>query len=73
MGLLDKTNPRANRRSLIVWTILGGLGGLLFALAAAFCCDMPWFFTVPFMTIAGAVASGACHWQVAEELDEDSP
>jgi hypothetical protein len=69
MGLLDKKNPSATRRSVVCWAAGGGLlafaGTLYVALFGH--TDIPsgaWWFFVPWMTIWGAVAGGAIEWQM---------
>jgi hypothetical protein len=75
MGLLEKRNPRATRRSVILWAtgigIVGGLGGFVGWLRT----DMPtWavFIIVPWMTVFCAVAGGAMEWQLPVESDENA-
>lgn len=74
MGLLEKRNPWATRRSAIAWAagcgIFGGLAGLLFWSRS----DMPptaLFFLLPFMLVFSSIAGGAMEWQLPEGPDED--
>ncbi|MCE9560770.1 MAG: hypothetical protein K8U57_01820 [Planctomycetes bacterium] len=76
MGLLDKRNPRATRRSVIAWATGGGIVGFLAGLLGWYRSDMPdaaVFFLVPWMMVFCAVAGGAMEWQMSPESDEDAP
>jgi hypothetical protein len=72
MGLLDKHNPRATRRSATAWAIGGGVGGGLAGWYGWFRSDLPdaaVFFVVPWMVIGSAVAGWAVEWQLPWDAD----
>jgi hypothetical protein len=71
MGLLEKRNPRATRRSVIRAAILGAAGFFLFSLILLLLSDFPiwgWVFMLLCMTIGGAVTGAAMEWQLPDEL-----
>ena len=73
MGLLDKRNPRATRRSVIAWAVGMAIVFFVIGLVAWLRTDMPpvsGFFVLPWMTLCGAVAGGAMEWQMPYESDE---
>ena len=70
MGLLDKRNPRATRRSARAWAVGGGVLGGLFGFLGWLACwlrsDMPLaavLFFVPWMAAGCGVAGWAIEWQ----------
>jgi hypothetical protein len=74
VGLLDKLNPRATRRSATAWAvgsgIVGGLGGFFGWLRS----DMSFwavFFVVPWMVVFCALGGWAIEWQIPSDCDED--
>ena len=74
MGLLDKHNSRATRRSATLWAIGGGLVGGLVGLYGWSRSDMPiWevYFIVPWMVVCGAISGWVIEWQMPSEPDED--
>lgn len=74
MGLLEKRNPRATRRTVIRAAILGAAGSFLFALIMLFWTDIGrwgWLFMLLFMTVAGAVTGAAMEWQLADEFQDE--
>jgi hypothetical protein len=74
MGLLERRNPRATRRSVFLWTTGGGIVGGIVALVGWLRSDMPtWavFFIVPWMTVFGAVGGEAMEWQIPPDADDD--
>jgi hypothetical protein len=73
MGLLDKQNPRATRRSATLWAVGGGLFGGLVGLFGCMKTDMPEravFFMVPWMIACCALGGWAIEWQLPSEPDE---
>ena len=69
MGLLDKRNPQATRKSVIRWAWGGGVVGFLAGLGLLWNSDMPstaWYLVLPWMTACGAVTGGAMEWQMPE-------
>lgn len=72
MGLLEKRNPRATRRSLIAWAVGGAivcpLYGLFRSLLTDFSSSDLWLM-LPWMTVWGAVAGAALEWQMPTEKD----
>jgi hypothetical protein len=75
MGLLEKRNPRATRRSVVAWAIgVGALGGG-FGLLGWSNSDMPnWmvFLVVPWMVIFCGIAGAAMEWQMPRGDDIDN-
>jgi hypothetical protein len=75
MGLLEKRNPRATRRSVLAWASGGGVVGFLAGWVGWLRSDMPTaavFFIVPWMTVFCAIAAGAMEWQLPSEADQDA-
>lgn len=73
MGLLDKTNPRATRGSLIRWAIIGAVGGPLFVLFVNWAKakqSVGWIILL-LATIFGALTSAIVEWQLDDGPDED--
>jgi hypothetical protein len=67
MGLLEKRNPRATRRSVILWACGGGIGGFVVALMMLLRMDGPpilWFVMLPWMTVASAGIGALMEWQM---------
>jgi hypothetical protein len=75
MGLFEKRNPRATRRTVVRAAILGAAGFFLFAIFMLSRMDVgPWarLFMLSFMTVSGAVTGAAIEWQLPDEFqDED--
>ena len=73
MGFLEKQNPKATRRSVIRWSVVGGTFGLLVGILMLRCSDMPslagWF-VIPAMGLGMAIAAGAVEWQLPEDEGE---
>jgi hypothetical protein len=75
VGLFDKHNPRATRRSATIWA---GGAGVVGGLVGFFCwlrSDMPFgavFFFVPWMVAGCALAGWAIEWQMPSGCDEDA-
>ncbi|HET6573005.1 MAG TPA: hypothetical protein VFG68_05335 [Fimbriiglobus sp.] len=71
MGLLDKHNPDATRKSVIRWAWGGGVAGFLAGLGLVlYHSNMPaaaWYIVLPWMTVGGAVTGGAIEWQVPRD------
>lgn len=70
MGLLEKRNPYATRRSVIRAALFGAAGFFLFSLFMLLRSDFPvwgWVFMLSFMTIMGAVTGAAMEWQLYDE------
>lgn len=70
MGLLDKHNPRATRRSAAAWAVGGGVLGGLVGLFGWSRSDMPTaavFFIVPWMVTFCGLAGWAMEWQMPPE------
>lgn len=73
--LLNKTNPTATRRSIIIHAILGAVGGPAFL----FLLGKPWVrahwpVLLPVFSVLGAGIAGIAAWQVddsAEKPDHD--
>src|SRR5207248_4859947 len=75
MGLLEKRNPRATRRSVILWATGIGIVSGLVGFAGWLRTDLPTgavFIFVPWMTVFCAVAGGAMEWQLLLAPDEDA-
>lgn len=75
MGLLDKTNPRATRRSATAWAVGGGIVGGAVGFFGWLRSDMPFgavFFIVPWMIFFCALGGWAIEWQMPPECDEDA-
>ena len=73
MGLLDKTNPRATRGSVIRCAIFGAVGGPLFVLFVIWAKAKPpvgWGILL-FAAIFGAAVSALVEWQLDDGTDED--
>jgi hypothetical protein len=74
MGLLDKTNPRATRRSVICHAILGAVvvPAYFFALGKPeFRAHWAVFF--PVFAVLGAGVAGLFEWQVDDRPDKPDP
>ena len=72
MGLLEKRNPRATRRSVILWSAGTAIIFFLIGLALWLRTDMPavsGFFVLPWMAVWGAVAGGAMEWQLPRDSE----
>jgi hypothetical protein len=72
MGLLEKRNPRATRRTVTRAGILGAGWFFLFSLIMLSISDFPfwgWVFMLAFMTACGAVTGAAMEWQLTKESD----
>jgi hypothetical protein len=70
MGLLDKRNRRATRKSVTLSACLTGIGSLLLAVIMLIRTDIPiagWLFILPFMGVLGAVIGATIEWQVPRD------
>jgi NADH:ubiquinone oxidoreductase subunit 6 (subunit J) len=78
MGFLEKGNPKATRRSVIIAAILGAVGGLLVGIIGMVRIrsreklegeSLSYFdiVAVLFMMIGGAIIGAAVEWQVNDE------
>ena len=75
MGLLDKTNPNATRKSLIRWAIFGAIGAPIYIVLRhwghwggtplRYCCII--LFATP---ILGAGIGALMEWQLDDGLDD---
>jgi hypothetical protein len=75
MGLLDKLNPRATRRSATAWAVAGGVAGGLIGLLGWLRSDMPFravFFIVPWMVAFCGLGGWAIEWQIPPDGEEDA-
>lgn len=75
MGLLDKCNPYATRRSAIAWAVGGGIVGGLIGFVGWLRTDMPFvavFFLVPWMVAFCALGGWAIEWQTPPEYEAGS-
>jgi hypothetical protein len=75
MGLLEKRNPRATRRSVVAWASVMAIVFLAIAWALWLRTDMPFisaFFVLPWMALSGALAGGAMEWQMPDESDSEA-
>jgi hypothetical protein len=87
MGLLEKRNPQATRRTVFRSAILGAVGFFIFALIMLIRStiirpdDFPpwaWVLMLVFMTVGGSVTGAAIEWQLPpidyadEEAGEDA-
>ncbi len=73
MGLLDKTNPRATRGSVIRWAIFGAVGGPVFVLFVNWAKGkqpVGWIILL-LAAIFGAAVYALVEWQLDDEPDED--
>ena len=78
MGLLDKTNPLATRRSVIQWAIGGGLFAPVYLaiLLSLSKTPIPWGYWPALMVAAAVVGAGAgalVEWQDPDAPEEDDP
>ncbi len=72
MGLLDKTNPKATPRSVLLWSMMwGGIGAALFFLAFKPAWREAWQITLPLWVLLCAGVGALVEWQVADEGDEN--
>ncbi len=72
MSFLEKLNPRATRRSVIKWAVVGGIIGAILGLVACMSFDMPaiaGFLILPWMILASAIAAATVEWQLPEDED----
>ena len=75
MGLLDKRNPHATRRSAAAWAVGGGIVGGVAGVLGWQATKMPTaavFFMVPWMVGWCALGGWAIEWQMPSETDEDA-
>jgi hypothetical protein len=75
MGLLEKRNARATRKTVIRNVILGAAGGLLFSLVMLFRSDFGpwgWVFMLSFMIASGALTGAAIEWQLSDDLEDEN-
>jgi hypothetical protein len=75
MGLLDKYNPHATRRSATAWAVGVGVVFGLFGFLGWLLSDMPFgalFFIVPWMVAVGALTGWSTEWQTPPEDDSDA-
>jgi hypothetical protein len=73
MGLLEKRNPRATRRTVIRASILGAAGNFFFFALIIMLVRTDFtawggVFMLSFMTMAGAVTGAAVEWQLPDEF-----
>ena len=71
MGLLDKTNPRATRKSVILHAILGAISVPTFFFAVG----KPgvrahWHVLLPVFAVLGAGVAALCEWQMDDDPDK---
>lgn len=71
MGLLEKTNPKATRRSVL----LNALQGAITVPLVIACVGKPnvrkhWRITMPLFTLLGAAIGGLVEWQVDDDFEE---
>jgi hypothetical protein len=71
MGLLDKTNPKATRRSVLRHAILGAIGvpAFFFALGKP-AVRVNWPVLLPVFAVLGAGIAALAEWQLDDSLDE---
>ena len=75
MGLLDKRNPHATRRSAEAWAVGAGIVGGIVGLFGWSRSDMPKaavFFIVPWMAAFCGLAGWAMEWQMPSEDEADA-
>lgn len=74
MRFLEKLNSRATGRGLVVWSIIGGIGGFALGLYGryreTFTGGSAYIF-MAWMTVAGAVIAGAVYWQTPHESEDN--
>ena len=71
MGLLDKTNPRATRRSVIRHAIIGALlAPACFFVFGKAAIREHWGVFLPIFALLGAVVGAVCEWQLDDGSDE---
>jgi hypothetical protein len=72
MGLLDKTNPKATPRSVLLWAMAwAGIGAFLFFLAFKPAYREAWRIALPIWVLLCAGVGALVEWQVADEGDEN--
>jgi hypothetical protein len=74
MGLLDKTNPRATRRTVICHAILGAvvIPALFFTLGKP-AIRARWMALLPVFAVLGAGVFAIGEWQVDDGPDKPGP
>jgi hypothetical protein len=74
MGLLDKTNPRATRRSVIRQALLGAVvvPAFFFAFGKPV-IRARWVALLPVLAVLGAGVYGLAEWQVSDGPDKPDP
>ncbi len=73
MGLLERTNPRATWRSVLLRAVqAAGVGALVFFLAFKPAVREAWPVMLPIWCLLCAFVGGLFEWQVADEADECS-
>jgi hypothetical protein len=71
MGLLDKTNPSATRRSTIRHAIIGAiLTPAFFFVFGKPAVRAHWPALLPVFAILGAAVAAICEWQIDDGADE---
>ena len=73
MGLLDKTNPHATRKSVIQWAIFGAVAGPLFLLFIIW-NKVPvrfWWIILAAATIFGAGIGALMEWQLDDQPNDE--
>jgi hypothetical protein len=72
MGLLDKTNPRATRRSVLLKsTVSAVVGAIVFLLAFKPAYRAAWRVALPIWVLLCAGVGALWEWQVRDESDVD--
>jgi hypothetical protein len=69
MGLLEKRNPNATRRSVTLCAVGFGVFGFALGLVVLCTSDYPyweWFVILPLITAVGAFVGGLMEWQLPE-------
>jgi hypothetical protein len=67
MSFLGKQNPRATKRSVALWSAVGGVIGAAVAVIGCRSGGMPdgaLYFMIPWMALSCAVGFGAIEWQM---------
>jgi hypothetical protein len=73
MRFLERINPRATRRGLIVWSIIGGIVGFAVGLYGSYrplFAGLAGYIFIAWMTLSVAVAFGAIYWQSPDETED---
>ena len=75
MGFFEKQNPKATKRSVILWAVIGVMVGLIGTMVFNSRLENPmsWVFVLPWMTLICAFAFAVIEWQVPRDVDGDEP